>query len=256
MPFTFAHPVIYLPLKYLPRSWFSSTGVIVGSVAPDLEYIFYGTRTFSHTYAAILWFHLPLALLIAWLFHNLLRDKLIGRLPTCMHSRFVRYEGFSWNKYFKKNLAVVILSILLGALTHLLWDGFTNPAGYFVEQFPVLLKTVHTLGTHMPLHVLIWNISSIVGILALMFAIYLMPADLKTKPYSAVWFWITFVMLAGMLSLLLRIKVQYGDMSVVYMICLRSGLLALVLIALLSRKKTTKVKNSGSNVGETINRHQ
>ncbi|WP_240482010.1 DUF4184 family protein [Flavobacterium psychrophilum] len=38
MPFTFSHPAIILPLRYLPRQWFSLTGLIIGSLTPDFEY--------------------------------------------------------------------------------------------------------------------------------------------------------------------------------------------------------------------------
>lgn len=186
MPFTFAHPALVLPLRYLPRSWFSFTGLITGTIVPDLEYIINGTRTFSHTYQAILWFHLPTALVVAFLFHNILRDKLISRLPTFMHSRFTRFEGFSWNLYFKKNKSIVIASIIFGTITHLFWDGFTNASGYFVEKFPVLQGIVHTAGTSMPLYVLIWNLSSLTGILVLIIAIYLLPKEYKNRKYSIV----------------------------------------------------------------------
>jgi hypothetical protein len=38
MPFTFAHPAIVLPLKHLPKRWYSLTGLIIGSMTPDFEY--------------------------------------------------------------------------------------------------------------------------------------------------------------------------------------------------------------------------
>ena len=37
MPFTFSYPAIVLPLTYLPRRWFSLTGLIIGSLTPDFE---------------------------------------------------------------------------------------------------------------------------------------------------------------------------------------------------------------------------
>ncbi|WP_113654854.1 DUF4184 family protein, partial [Pedobacter namyangjuensis] len=30
MPFTFSHPAIVLPLTYLPKKWFSLTGLVIG----------------------------------------------------------------------------------------------------------------------------------------------------------------------------------------------------------------------------------
>jgi Domain of unknown function (DUF4184) len=242
MPFTFSHPALLLPLRYLPRSWFSFTGLIIGSIVPDLEYIINGTRTFSHTYQAILWFHLPLALIIAFIFHNILRDKLISRLPAFMYSRFVRFEGFNWNLYFKKNKGIVIFSIILGVVTHLFWDSFTNVSAHFVIKLSVLRKFVNVVGTPMPLYVLVWNLSSIAGILALIIAIYLLPGEYKDRKYSIVWFWIIFIVVAVLLSWLLLIKFGYADIDALNMIFLRSGLLSLLLITVFSKKTTLSSK--------------
>ena len=242
MPFTFAHPALVLPLRYLPRSWFSLTGLITGSIVPDVEYIINGTRTFSHTYESILWFHLPIALIVAFLFHNILRDKLISQLPAFMHSRFTRFEGFNWNLYFKKNKGIVIVSIILGAVTHLFWDSFTNASGYFVEKFAVLQEIVHTAGTSMPLYVLIWNLSSLTGILVLVIAIYLLPKEYKNRNYSIVWFWIIFILFAVLLSSLLLIRSEYNDIDAVSINFFRSGLLSLLLVAMFSKKTTINSK--------------
>ncbi len=236
MPFTFSHPALILPFRYLPRSWFSFTGLIIGSMIPDLEYIILGTRTFSHTYEGILWFDLPLALIVAFIFHNILRDKLIPRLPAFMYSRFARFEGLNWNLYLKKNKGIVIFSIISGAVTHLSWDSFTNISGYFVIKFPVLQETVHVTGTPMPLYVLVWNLSSIAGILMLIIAIYLLPKEYKNRKYSIVWFWIIFIVVAVLLSYLLLIKFGYADIEAVSMIFFRSGLLSLLLITVFSKK--------------------
>ncbi|HMG06875.1 MAG TPA: DUF4184 family protein, partial [Mucilaginibacter sp.] len=35
---TFAHPAIVLSFKYFPKRWFSKTGLVIGSMAPDFEY--------------------------------------------------------------------------------------------------------------------------------------------------------------------------------------------------------------------------
>ena len=69
MPFTFAHPAIVLPLlKKKYSRYFSATGLIVGSMAPDFE-AFIGFRKekiYSHNWLGVFWFDLPLALIIAF----------------------------------------------------------------------------------------------------------------------------------------------------------------------------------------------
>jgi hypothetical protein len=237
MPFTFSHPALILPLRYLPRSWFSFTGLIIGSIVPDLEYIIHDTRTFSHTYSGILWFNLPLALLLAFVFHNILRDKIISRLPAFMYSRFARFEGFNWNLYFKKNKGIVITSIILGIATHLFWDSFTNISGYFVIKFPVFREVIDVAGIPLPFYILLWTVSSIAGLLVLVIAVYLLPQGCIKSKYSNVAFLIIFMLVAVLIFCLLLFSWWYENSESVIMIFLRSGLLFLLLIAILSKKK-------------------
>ncbi len=140
MPFTFSHPAIVLPLYRLVRRWVSLTGLIVGSIVPDFEYfIRMGTPSiYSHTFKALFWFNLPLGLLLCFLFHNVVRNALFSHLPYILHRRLSNFKRFNWNKYFRKNWHIVIISILVGAATHLLWDKFTHENGYVlkVAQYP------------------------------------------------------------------------------------------------------------------------
>src|SRR6478609_2941554 len=103
MPFTFSHPAIILPITYLPRKWFSLTGLVVGSLTPDFEY-FIRMRVqsdYSHTLSGLFWFDLPLGILLAFIFHNIVRDSLFENLPLILKSRLIRFKQFDWNSYFK-----------------------------------------------------------------------------------------------------------------------------------------------------------
>lgn len=104
MPFTFSHPAIILPLTYLPKKWFSLTGLVIGSLTPDFEY-FIRMRIksdYSHTIEGLFWFDLPLGLLIAFIFHNIVRDSLFDNLPTFLNSRISKFKQLKWNEHFKK----------------------------------------------------------------------------------------------------------------------------------------------------------
>ncbi|MFN5774209.1 DUF4184 family protein, partial [Flavobacterium sp.] len=99
MPFTFSHPAIVLPLTFLPRQWFSLTGLVIGSLTPDFEY-FLRMRiesNYSHTIDGLFWFDLSLGLLLAFLFHNIVRDSLFDNLPIFLKSRFSAFRQFDWN---------------------------------------------------------------------------------------------------------------------------------------------------------------
>jgi hypothetical protein len=55
MPFTFSHPAIILPLAYLPKKWYSMTGLVIGSLVPDFEYFLRMSMAgyHSHTIAGL-----------------------------------------------------------------------------------------------------------------------------------------------------------------------------------------------------------
>jgi len=197
MPFTFAHPAIVLPFKFLPKKWYSLTGLIVGSLIPDFEY-FLRMRmqsNYSHTISGLFWFDLPFGLLIAFLFHNMARNSLYNNLPLVLKSRLLRYNEFDWNTYFKKQWLVVLLSVLVGAITHLLWDSFTHTHGYFVQLFPELNNTVPVLGQQFPVFKLLQHTSTLVGGIVLFMAIVKLPAERIVKSPLKLTYWVLFVVI-------------------------------------------------------------
>lgn len=177
MPFTFSHPAIILPLKFLPRRWFSLTGLVIGSMAPDFEY-FLRMKTqsdYSHTIAGIFWFDLPLGILLAFTFHNIVRNSLFKNLPSIFKSRLLNFNEFNWNQYFKLNWSVVIISILVGTASHIFWDGFTHQTGYFVNEIPSLRKVLEVSNLQIPVFKILQHLSTIVGAIIILFAVLKLP---------------------------------------------------------------------------------
>ncbi|TGD80383.1 DUF4184 family protein [Hymenobacter wooponensis] len=173
MPFTFSHPAIVMPLLALPKKWRSATGLIIGSMAPDFEK-FIRMSEFdpnSHTWRSIFYFNLPLGLILAFIFHMLVRDPLIVHLPKILRERFSRFIGFDWKAYFKKHYPIVIFSLLLGTVSHLVWDSFTHPEGRGVRYFPFLMQ--HAFGglLKMRLYSFLQKLGSVLGALALVYYI-------------------------------------------------------------------------------------
>ncbi|MEN2414974.1 DUF4184 family protein [Flavobacterium mesophilum] len=104
MPFTFSHPAIILPFKYFPKSWFSMTGLVIGSLTPDFEYFMRMKvqSIYSHTLLGVFWFDLPLAIALTFIFHSIVCNSLFLNLPKAIRKRFYSFTGFNWNFYFKK----------------------------------------------------------------------------------------------------------------------------------------------------------
>ncbi|QNF32337.1 DUF4184 family protein [Adhaeribacter swui] len=213
MPFTFSHPAIVLPLYYLPRKTRSMTGLVVGSMAPDFEKFFRMSihDGFSHTWPAIFYFNLPLAILLSFAFHQVVRDPLIDNLPGFLKKRLVLYKGFNWLSYFKAHYLIVVFSILVGVLSHLTWDSFTHPGGRLALMLPFLSNWIEVFNHYMLLSTFSDRVSSILGLLVISGVIFTSPfreipegADNKRRNY---WFIMGF-MIVFVLSVRLLIGIE------------------------------------------------
>jgi len=199
MPFTFSHPAIILPATKLPARYYSMSALVVGSMTPDFEY-FIRMRDFSeysHTVAGIFWFDLPLGLMLLFVFHNLVRDTLIRYLPFTFNIRFSFAENFNWNRYFRNHIPVVLLSLLAGIGSHLLWDSFTHHDDYFAGIIPFLKGETVLLGHEVYTASVFQIVSSVAGAIILLVYVILLPEGRFTGQRRILNFWlmVTFVMI-------------------------------------------------------------
>lgn len=240
MPFTFTHPAIILPLTYLPRKWFSFTGLVIGSLTPDFEY-FLRMRVksnYSHTLEGIILFDLPLGLLLAFTFHNIVRNSLFDNLPTFLKSRFSTFKQFDWNRFFCKNWLIVIISILIGTASHLFWDSFTHNHGYFVEAIPSLTNTINIFGGQIPIFKILQHSSTLIGALVIALAFYKLPQDNSVNKKINLKYWTIF---AGLTLTIISIRIlngleikQYGNVIVT---AISAGIISLILTPIETRTK-------------------
>jgi hypothetical protein len=245
MPFTFSHPAIILPLTYLPRKWFSLTGLVIGSLTPDFEY-FLRMRiksNYSHTIDGLFWFDLPLGLLLAFIFHNIVRDSLFNNLPPFLKSRLSPFKQFDWNRHFKQNWIVITISIIIGAASHIFWDSFTHDHGYFVQTIPALQNSVGFLGRQLPILKILQHSSTLLGGLVIAFALYKLPTNKTEKENINLKYW---TILAGLTLTIIAVRLlsgldpkQYGNVIV-------TGISA-VLISLTITPWLTREQNKTTN---------
>ncbi len=132
MPFTLAHPAAAIPFKKLLGEFGDLSALIIGSMAADFIYFLpiSFSRIQTHSLPALIWFCLPTGI-IAWLlFQHVLRTPLVALLPDSFQKCLV----FSEKVYYSGlKISGVILSILVGAATHILWDSFTHHSSPIVE---------------------------------------------------------------------------------------------------------------------------
>lgn len=200
-------------------------------MTPDFEYFIRMKvkSSYSHTIDGIIWFDLPLGLITCFLFHNLIKNSLFRNLPLLLKSRFYAYTIFNWNNYFSKHWHIVILSIILGAASHIGWDSFTHDSGYFVDKMPDLKETITISGNSIPWFKILQHGSTVLGGAAIVFTIWKLPTISYTPPPAYFPYWSIFILIMlGVVGtrMLSGIEIlQFGNLVV--------SLIAAALIALI-----------------------
>jgi len=173
MPFTIAHPALIIPLTKSGK--FSVTALIIGSMVPDFEFFFQlrEVENIGHKWYGIIVFNIPVALISCYIFHNLMRNLLIENLPYFVYKRCSNYLSFNWNRFAAKKPITVVLSLFIGIVSHLAWDGFTHQDGLFVTQIPAFSKSIGWQSFEAPFYFWLQILCSLLGLVYVMtFLVY------------------------------------------------------------------------------------
>jgi hypothetical protein len=211
MPFTAAHPMAVLPLVRWRR--LDATCLVIGAMAPDFEYFVRldSVAAVSHTLRGLWLWNLPVALVLAALAHGVVKWPLLLIAPDAIARRvipIVRPWPARWNV---AALASCAVSALLGAATHLAWDGLTHADGWMPRVVPMGRQpvTLPAIGT-IVVHRLLQHASSVVGLLVLTAVIArrvarLAPAAIPAVPRTAARWWFAACTSAGVALTMVRI---------------------------------------------------
>jgi hypothetical protein len=110
------------------------SALIVGSLTPDIQYFtsYPNVSRFSHTVPGVFVFCVPVGLLFLWTFHRVLKLPLISLMPPSQRPHLVAASReFSFRPLSR--LLWIVLSLVLGALTHLVWDAVTHEGGEVLQ---------------------------------------------------------------------------------------------------------------------------
>jgi hypothetical protein len=220
MPFTFSHPALVLPASRLSKQIFSMTGLIIGSMTPDFEYFIRMNvgSVYSHTLEGLFYFDLPLGIVLCFIFHDIVRNDLINNLPVKLQERFYVLKNFNWNDHFRKKWPFILLSIVVGAASHILWNSFTHPYGYFVLKLPILNARIHLPGFKITVYNFSQNISSVIGLALVLFFVYRIPKTKIDRNQSDSLYWISITLITSVIMALRIILglslVKYGNVIV------------------------------------------
>lgn len=141
MPFPLAHPAAVLPLRGLCPKRLNFAALMIGSLTPDAGYCLqrFKLDTFSHTFVGSLGFCLPVGIALLAVFY-FLRSPLVSALPSPHREALLplcrRAPFRPW---------IVVLSLLIGAWTHIALDSLTRESDWLVHQLPVMQDDFTTI---------------------------------------------------------------------------------------------------------------
>jgi len=169
MPVTFAHPAAILPLA---RRGLVLSALVVGSMAPDFPYYIQmsAKNQYGHTFSGIFLLCVPSGLAVLWVFHCVLKYPLLALLPED-HRQCLLPVAANFRFGPVRQFALILLSLALGAATHIVWDAFTHQNGWVVRHLPALSAPVFPFAPErLRVYKLLQYLSSVLGTLLLVAA--------------------------------------------------------------------------------------
>lgn len=154
------------------------TALVIGSITPDFEYFFNMEQDsiYSHTWSGIFWFDLPLALSLVYLYDSLVRKSFIENLPEFLNKRFSRFEAGSRNLNSIKDFTIVVISLLIGITSHIIWDKLTHKTVRFIDE-----------EEH---YNVFWEANSVIGAAVIAAIILNIPPGKKTQQNNILFYWL------------------------------------------------------------------
>ncbi|MBC8025607.1 MAG: DUF4184 family protein [Steroidobacteraceae bacterium] len=216
MPFTVSHAAAILPLHRFSKQSLPLTALMIGSMAPDFGYFFSheASRQLTHSFWGLFLFALPAGLAVWFFYVAILEKATITLLSDRWHTRFAHTDTITASLIVRAALAIV-----LGAVTHLVWDAFTHRGTFATDAFPFLLAA--TPGVHwLPVYHLLHGLSSLAGLVILVTwarHLHRQPAKSLIRPYKirertrvvALWVLLAATLVVGLLHWLPYARSRY-----------------------------------------------
>jgi Domain of unknown function (DUF4184) len=134
MPFTFAHPIAAAPIWLGSKRRLDLPSLIIGSMIPDIEYFLslQPIKTVGHTFSGILIQGVPASLVLLLISRYVLMRPCLALLPPQLSQNFPSPKSHLPLKF--PYLINVVISIVIGASSHLTWDSFVHSTHWFVNH--------------------------------------------------------------------------------------------------------------------------
>ncbi|HTV81841.1 MAG TPA: DUF4184 family protein [Acidobacteriaceae bacterium] len=163
MPFTLSHAAAAIPFR---RTRLIMSAIVTGCFVPDFPHFLLLSRhvAFSHTIVGMFVLDLPLAIVALWIFHAFIKQPMLMFFPSGVRRRLTTSVD-TFGFWPPERLSLIVLSILTGTTTHLLWDAFTHDNSWICQNWAFLRRWVDLPVTGgMPMYTLLEYASSVFGL--------------------------------------------------------------------------------------------
>lgn len=140
MPFTPSHAAAVLPL--FGRGGLVPAALVIGSMAPDLPYyLLLGTETsLTHSALGIVTVDLAMGFAVLVLWQGWVAPATYAASPRVVRARAHPPASLADRLGTPHALALVVASLILGGITHVLWDDFTHEGHWGTNAIPWLTE--------------------------------------------------------------------------------------------------------------------
>lgn len=140
MPFTPSHAAAVLPL--VGRRGLVPAALVIGSLAPDLPYYLQlGTESsLTHSLVGVVTVDLVMAFVVFVLWQGLVAQATYAAAPSALRARAATPPRLRARVGSAAAAGVVVVSLVLGGLTHVVWDTFTHEGRWGTEAIPWLTE--------------------------------------------------------------------------------------------------------------------
>lgn len=166
MPLTLAHPIAAIPLRRPLGRLGVLSALVIGSIMPDVPLFLPLSlnRNVTHSLFGVFWFCLPVGAGAYLLFDRVLERPLRALMPEAVQRRLPPQgvaRPAAWSP-------AVLVSIVAGAVTHVVWDAFTHGESVAARLFPVIETRLFAVsGYTVYLFTVLQHASSAIGTLVM-----------------------------------------------------------------------------------------
>ncbi|MEM9092509.1 MAG: DUF4184 family protein, partial [Cyanobacteria bacterium P01_F01_bin.53] len=158
------HPVAIVPLWWGTRRYLDLPALTVGAMIPDISYFIalQPVPNIGHSLSGIFLEGLPSAFVLLLICRYLLYKPLLALCPQAIANRFPHRCPYLFDTL--PRLLTIGCSVVVSALTHIVWDSFTHSYGWPVKQVTWLSSDLGAL----PVYKWLQYGSSVVGFVVLL----------------------------------------------------------------------------------------